>query len=281
MAVVTPRGGHLKWLWWMGLVLLALRGGPALAQVDIKVSGSAPGSEGAPEDGVILQPTHKEKYVLMPRIGYIQAFEAWGPNPDQLGDPNDIDDLGRNNATSMGEGRWDSVGQWTAGLEYRSDLKRKLFWSLDAHGVLVGESGYGLRKLPPFQDPRSLGAGSATFLGAVGIGKYFALGDSRLAWFRLGGKLGYMYGVATPAWLNLEYQQHIVLSDESYLSVSIQGLAGFMAPSALPDFSETFTRRLWVDQVRPMLGFQIGIARVFPDRATRFNNPKDKLPSLP
>ena len=143
---MLPPGGR-SWLWMAVALCLTLLGGSAKAQVDVSVSGSAPGAEDEPEDGVVLRPTHKEKYVLMPRLGYFRSFTAFGPNPDSLGDPNDIDDLGRNNATSMGEGRWDVVGQWTAGLEYRGDIKRKLWWSLDAHGVLVGEQGYGLLNL--------------------------------------------------------------------------------------------------------------------------------------
>lgn len=278
MAVGTRILG--RWGLWslLGALLLTGGAGTAAAQVKVEASGSLPGGEGAPEEGVILQPTHKEKYVIMPRVGYFRAFTAFGPNPDTLGDPNDTDDLGRNNATSMGDGRWDVVGQWTAGLEYRQDLGRKNFFSLDLHGVLIGEAGYGLRKLPPFKDPKSLGAGSSTALAAVGVGHYFQLGDSRLTWLRVGGKLGYLYGVATPAWLNVELQRHVMLADESYLSISLQGMAGLMLPSAIPDFSEQFTRKLWTDQMRGIAGFQLGIARVFPDRATRFENPKDKVP---
>lgn len=274
---------------WACLSVVGLSLAPvAVAQAQsIDVSGSLPGAEEGPEGGVVMQATHKEKRVLMPRVGYFRAFSAFGPtpNPATLGDPGDTSNLGRNNATPMGEGRYAQVGQWTAGLEYRQDLKTKSFLALDLHGVYVGEDGYGLRKLPPFQEPKSLGAGATTFLAGIGYGKYVPLGpedSQRLTWLRLAGKLGYLYGVGVPAWINLEFQQHIMLADDSYLSISIQGMGGFIVPAAVPDFQEQFTRRLWVDQVRPMAGFQIGIARIFPDRVSRFENPaegaKDKLP---
>ena len=270
--------------WTLGLALVfggLLGAGQARAQV-AKVAGSLPEGEAAPEEGVLLQPTHKEKYVLMPRVGYMYAFKAWGPNPGQLGEAADTDDLGRNNATSMGDGRWDTVSHWTAGLEFRKDIKKKFFMSLEGHGVLIGDAGYGLRTLPPFPEPRALGAGTMTGLLAAGMGTYIPLGESRLAWMRLGLRGGYMYGVAAPGWLNLEYQQHIMLHDASYLSVSLQGQAGFMVPPAMPDFQEQFTRRLWVDQVRGFVGLQLGMARVFPDRASRFTSPADKMKdSLP
>lgn len=250
-----------------------------LAQ-SVSVDGSLPGGEDSPEAGVLLQPTHKEKYVIMPRVGYLWATQAAGPNPGSLGSPDDTSQLGVNNATSLGEGRWDGVGQWVVGLEYRQDRKRKSFISLDLDAVIVGEAGYGLRRFPPFSQPRSVGEGAYTALAAVGYGKYLPVSEGGLTSLRFAGKMGYLYGIATPIWLNVEYQQHIMLADQSYISVSMQGLFGFMFPSAFPDFSEEFTLQLWNDQRRGMIGVQFGIARVFADRQSRFEkpeNPADKI----
>ena len=58
----------------LGLCLVSTS---AFAQ-SVSVEGALPGGEDTPEGGVLLQPTHKEKYVILPRVGYFWALEAYG-----------------------------------------------------------------------------------------------------------------------------------------------------------------------------------------------------------
>lgn len=256
-----------------------LGAGSALAQ-KVKIdAGAAPSLDGAPEEGVVMEPTHKEKWLIMPRMGYMKAFEAFGPNPLTVQPAAGTDPAAVNNATPMGAGRWEGVGQWMVGLEYRQDISTKFFFTVDVDGVLIGEPGWGVRLTPLSDAPVSMGAGSRSLLTAAGMGTYIALGDSSTSWLRLAAKGGYLYGVSMPLWANVEFQQHITLADaSSYLNFSIQGQLGVLPPAAAPPLTDDVLRGLWVDQMRLFAGFQVGLARVFNDRATRKpDNPAEKL----